>query len=210
MKQEHKLVAELYRYLAPFIDAKHPVYISLDGQAATTGVKEGTFSDSTVPDLWFTLLAATAKTLIEAKTIDKRGRALLMQSQLQAWRSNGNGAHKPTFWVATNLAFDRFYFWSHTEFLPMLDKTTAKANTLTLQPPKSQRKFLSVDALALYILRQVQPYPRRFSCCRRCHGPAHRQRWQRHDCVHRTASRGSAVGTYGRLQCFHRPAIACR
>jgi hypothetical protein len=31
MKQERKLVAELYRYIAPFIDTEHDVYISLDG-----------------------------------------------------------------------------------------------------------------------------------------------------------------------------------
>lgn len=155
MKQEHKLVAELYRYLAPFIDTEQDVYISLDGQAALAGVSKGTFSDSTVPDLWFTLLGAKATTLIEAKTIDTNGRALLMQSQLQAWRSNGNGAHMPAFWVATNRPFDRFYFWSHAEFLPILDKTAATGNTVTLLPPKGQKEFLSVNALALHILRQV-------------------------------------------------------
>ena len=155
MKQEHKLVAELYRYLAPFIDTEHDVFISLDGQAAMTGVNKGTFLDSTVPDLWFTLVAATATTLVEAKTIDTNGRALLMQSQLQAWRSNGTGAHKPAFWVATNRAFDRFYFWSHAEFLPILDNTAATGNTVTLLPPKSKKEFLNVSALALHILRQV-------------------------------------------------------
>jgi hypothetical protein len=154
MKQEHKLVAELYRYLAPFINVEHDVYISLDGQAAMMGVGKGTFTDSTVPDLWFTLLEATEPTLIEAKTIDTNGRALLMQSQLQAWRSNGNGAHKPAYWVATNRAFDRFFFWSHGEFLPILDRTAATGNTVTLLPPKSHEEFSSVSSLALHILRQ--------------------------------------------------------
>ena len=154
MKQEHKLVAELYRYLAPFINIDHDVFVSLDGQAALSGVEKGTFSDSTVPDLWFTLVGAAEPTLIEAKTIDTNGRALLMQSQLQAWRSNGNGSHKPIYWVATNRAFDRFFFWSHGEFLPILDTTSAKANTLTLLPPRSSKEFSNVSALALHVLRQ--------------------------------------------------------
>jgi hypothetical protein len=154
MKQEHKLVAELYRYLAPFVNIEHDIFISLDGQAAMTGVEKGTFSDSTVPDLWFTLLGNTAPTLIEAKTIDTNGRALLMQSQLKAWRSNGGGAHKPAYWVATNRAFNRFYFWSHNEFLPVLDNTTAAGNTLTLLPPKTSKEFSCVSALALHTLRQ--------------------------------------------------------
>lgn len=154
MKQEHKLVAELYRYLAPFINIEHDVFVSLDGQAAMSGVGKGTFSDSTVPDLWFTLLGAAEPTLIEAKTIDTNGRALLMQSQLQAWRSNGNGAHRPAYWAATNRAFDKFFFWSHGDFLPILDKTAATGNTVTLLPPKSHKAFLSVSALALHVLRQ--------------------------------------------------------
>lgn len=155
MKQEHKLVAELYRYLAPFIDVEREIYISLDGQAAMTGVSKGTFVDGTIPDLWFTLLSANKPTLVEAKTIDTNGRLLLMQSQLQAWRSTGNGAHKPEFWVATNRAFDTFFFWSHVEFLPILDQTLATTKTLTLLPPKSRQEFRSPAALALHLLRQV-------------------------------------------------------
>jgi hypothetical protein len=153
MKQEHKLVAELYRYLAPFIDIEHEIYISLDGQAALTAVGKGIFVDGTVPDLWFTLIAAMAPTLIEAKTIHTDGRLLLMQSQLKAWRGAGAGAHKPDFWVATNRAFDKFYFWSHIDFLPILDATSARGKTLTLMPPLSRREFSSANALALHILR---------------------------------------------------------
>ena len=154
MKQEHKLVAELYRPLAPFINIDRDFFVSLDGQAALSGVRNGTFSDSTVPDLWFTFVESTEPTLIEAKTIDANARALLMQSQLQAWRSNGNGSHRPIYWVATNRAFDKFFFWSHGEFLPILDTTTAKAKTVTLLPPQSRNEFSSVNALALHVLRQ--------------------------------------------------------
>jgi hypothetical protein len=34
MKQEQRLVAGVYRFLAPFVDITKPIYISLDGQAA--------------------------------------------------------------------------------------------------------------------------------------------------------------------------------
>jgi len=77
-----------------------------------------------------------------------------MQSQLRSWRSDGSGAHKPAYWVATNRAFDRFFFWSHNEFLPVLDNTKATGNTLTLLPPQTKREFSSVSALALHTLRQ--------------------------------------------------------
>jgi hypothetical protein len=155
MKQEHKLVAELYRYLAPFIDTEKDVFVSLDGQAAMVGVTSGVFSDSTIPDLWFTLVGAVNPTLVEAKTIDTNGRTLLMQSQLQAWRSNGTGAHKPVSWAATNREFNRFYYWAHSEFLPRLDGTEATGNTLTLLPPDTKKEFTSVNALALHLLRQA-------------------------------------------------------
>lgn len=156
MKQEHKLVAELYRYLAPFINVERDIYISLDGQAAMNGVNKGTFVDGTIPDLWFTLLGASMPTLVEAKTIDTNGRLLLMQSQLKAWRSDGIGAHKPDFWVATNRAFDTFFFWSHAEFLPVLARTAASTNTLTLLPPARRLKFPCAATLALHILRESQ------------------------------------------------------
>lgn len=155
MKQEHKLVAELYRYIAPFINTENDVYISLDGQAAMVGVNNGAFMDSTVPDLWFTFVGSITPTLVEAKTIDTNGRTLLMQSQLQAWRTNGSGAHKPMFWVAVNREFNHFYFWKHDDFLARLDNTRAAGNTVTLLPPEEREEFTSLSALALYLLRQA-------------------------------------------------------
>ncbi len=67
MKQEHRLVAELYRFIGPFINTTKDIYVSLDGQAADTAVLAGRFKDAALPDLWFTLVGATAPTLIEAK-----------------------------------------------------------------------------------------------------------------------------------------------
>jgi hypothetical protein len=154
MKQEHRLVAELYRFIAPFIDTTKDIFVSLDGQAASTATKAGRFADAALPDLWFTFLGAGTRTLIEAKIIENEGKALLMQSQLAAWRSSGSGAYKPKYWVAANRSFDRFYFWKHEQFLSILDKSNAKTNTLTLYPPPERVEFLSIPQLALHLLRE--------------------------------------------------------
>jgi hypothetical protein len=45
--------------------------------------------------LWFSLIGSKVPTLIEAKIIDTDGGALIMQSQLKAWRSIGTGSNKP-------------------------------------------------------------------------------------------------------------------
>jgi hypothetical protein len=152
MKQEQKLVAELYRYLAPFIDTEQKVYISLDGQAARTAVGKGTFSDGTIPDLWFTLLGKETATLVEAKTVNAKDKSLLMQTQIRAWRHKGTGAHVPQYWVATNRDFDNFYFWKHEDFLPILNRTKAKGNA-DLSMPTCRMEFRSIAALALHVLR---------------------------------------------------------
>lgn len=159
MKQEQRLVAEIYRFLAPFIDTKKDLYVSLDGQAADTAVAAGRFTDAALPDLWFTLVGASSKTLIEAKIIEDRGGALLMQRQLSAWRSAGRGAYKPQFWVASNRSFNTFYFWNHEDFLPALDKSKATGKTLTLRPPSTRLSFKSVPELALHILRSAMHTP---------------------------------------------------
>ncbi|RDI99294.1 hypothetical protein DVT68_00040 [Dyella solisilvae] len=152
MKQEHRLVAEIYRYLAPFIDTSHDLYLSLDGQAATSAVKAGHFVDADIPDMWFTLVGATLPIRIEAKVLDGN-RAMLMQSQLAAWRSSGGGAYKPEFWVAANREFKTFYFWHHADFLPSLDQSAATGATLTLAAPKAKLSFATVPELALHLLR---------------------------------------------------------
>lgn len=155
MKQEHRLVAELYRLIAPFIDTTKDIYISLDGQAADTAVLAGRFKDSALPDLWFSLVGTDTPTLIEAKIIESTGKAQLMQSQLKAWRSMGHGAYKPQYWVAANRSFDRFYFWSHEEFLPNLDKSKATTKTLSMGSPSSRLEFNNISELALHVLRRA-------------------------------------------------------
>ncbi|HDS1556794.1 hypothetical protein A7X93_01350 [Stenotrophomonas maltophilia] len=153
MKQEHRLVAELYRFIAPFIEISRDFYLCLDGQAAGTATKAGRFLDSNIPDLWFTLVGATEPLLIEAKILDK-GKALVMQSQLAAWRTSGTSAYKPRYWVAANREFNEFYFWSHHHFLPILDNSKATGN-IELTAPKQRIAFNSISELALHILREA-------------------------------------------------------
>lgn len=156
MKQENRLVAELYRFLAPFIDTSKDIYVCLDGQAAATAVAAEKFIDATLPDLWVTFVGDFWRTLIEVKISEDEGGVLLMQSQLSAWRSSGGGAYKPKIWVAANRSFNEFYFWAHADFLPALDRTKAKGKTITLRPPSSKLAFKHVSELALHILRETK------------------------------------------------------
>jgi hypothetical protein len=113
----------------------------------------GHFIDGTLPDLWFTLVGMSSSMLIEAKALDRKGKVLLMQSQLRAWRSNGLGGHKPQHWIAASNSFDAFYIWSHADFLPILDATASRQDTVNLGPPTSKMHFSSISQLALAILR---------------------------------------------------------
>lgn len=94
MKQEHRLVAEVYRFLAPFIDASKDIYLCLDGQAAKTAVTAGRFSDPDIPDMWFTLVGSDRPFRMEAKILDGNA-ATLMSSQIRAWRSGGSSKYPP-------------------------------------------------------------------------------------------------------------------
>lgn len=156
MKQEQRLVAEVYRYLAPFIDTSKDVFVSLDGQAAILGVKQGRLEASTIPDLWFTIVGAKVPLLIEAKALDRNDRVLLMQSQLKSWRSNGAGKHKPNCWIAVSNSFDAFYIWEHADFVYALDKTKNKQATISLTCPEIRREFRGVSELSMAILCRAQ------------------------------------------------------
>ncbi len=130
------------------------IYVSLDGQAAEMGVQQGMFMHATIPDLWFTLSGSQTPSLIEAKIVDD-GRVLIMQSQLSAWRSNGSGAHRPQAWIAADRTFERFFYWSHTAFLPRLDATRARTPTLQLRLPDTYSEFHDISQLALHIIRNA-------------------------------------------------------
>lgn len=156
MKQEHRFVAELYRYLSPFIDSNKPIYLSLDGIAASKGVQEKLFKDADVPDLWFYLIGASTVTQIEAKVVDHRGRVTLGQRQLNAWRTGGRGKHKPSAWIATDINFKLFYYWEHNHFLPALDACRSKQQYVHLRAPTNVFSCNDIRKLALRILRVIQ------------------------------------------------------
>ena len=89
-KQEHRFVAERYRFLAPFVDSQlNDVYLSLDGQAALQGRDQGFFEDQHVPDLWFTLIGQSKPTLIEAKILRSDGKVNIGRGQLSHWEKVG-------------------------------------------------------------------------------------------------------------------------
>lgn len=157
MKQEQRLVAEVYRFLAPFMDTTKRIYVSLDGQAAEMGVQQGILQHPTIPDLWFNFVGAQSPTLIEAKIVHD-GKLLVMQSQLQAWRSVGTGAHRPIAWIAATKSFDRFFFWTHNDFLLRLDTTRAKTPTVPLRLPDKYHEFQHPNELALQIIQNSELY----------------------------------------------------
>jgi hypothetical protein len=152
MKQEHRLVAEIYRFLAPFIDAREEIYLCLDGQAARSGVNDGRFSDPDVPDMWFTLVGASRPFRLEAKILDGNA-ATLMSSQIRAWRTAGSSKYSPDAWIAANRSFDKFYFWPHSIFIGQLDKCSATQLSHKLAAPKDKLLFSSLSELSLHVLR---------------------------------------------------------
>lgn len=153
MKQESRFVAELYRYLAPFIDTNSPFYLSLDGIAARKGVSDRVFADPDVPDLWFTFAGSRRLTLLEAKVLGADRSVTVTRGQLAAWRSIGSGQHKPTAWVATDEGFTVFFYWKHTEFLTKLDASTEAAQYPKIKIPDVREEFPEVRQLALHVLR---------------------------------------------------------
>ena len=160
MRQENKFVAELYRYLAPFIDTKKTIHLSLDGMAAKNGVNQGILDDADVPDFWFTLIGSGHQTLLEAKTLTKNNQVTLGSNQVSSWRAQGSGKHRPHAWVAVSLDFKTFYFWSHQDFLEHLNKLKIlrKYNPFTIPDKvKNLQSFETVEELALHILRYFSP-----------------------------------------------------
>lgn len=159
MKQEQRLVAELYRYLAPFFDTSKDVYVSLDGRAALTGVQRGRLSDGTVPDLWFTLAGSELPTRLEAKALDTSRKVLLMQNQLKAWRCSGVGHYTPDLWVAASHGFDAFYLWEQAEFASLLERSRNRQKTVPFSMPAGHRTYATVAELALAVLRHDKARP---------------------------------------------------
>jgi hypothetical protein len=160
MKQENRFVAQLFHYLAPFVNMDQELFICVDGAAAGrhAGYKGARLIDPDLPDIWLTLLGRDKPTGIEAKVIDKNQAISVRQSQLKAWRTNGTGAYQPTFWVATDCHLSEFHCWHHSTLVHRLDRSASTVENVLLRlakyPPDHSSKH--VAELALYILTHHQ------------------------------------------------------
>ncbi|WP_061960142.1 hypothetical protein [Cupriavidus pauculus] len=155
MKQENKFVAQLFHYLAPFIDMAKPLLICVDGGAARAHAgKEGApITDQDIPDLWMSLVNDGDPFGIEAKVID-RNSISIRQRQVRAWRTDGTGHYRPAYWVATNRELSKFWCWKHTSMAARLDGTSSTTDNVILSVSKFPADYQtdSLSALALYIL----------------------------------------------------------
>jgi hypothetical protein len=155
MKQEHRFVAQLFGYLAPFVNEKEQIFLSLDGEAAKKGVRESHFKDPIVPDLWLTLLDGRALR-IEAKVVSWEKGFTIGASQRRAWFGGGSGAHKPTGWAVTNTALDEFYYWPHKRIVRRALKSINKGRYFLVEAPSMRRPmFTAYREFALFLLRNA-------------------------------------------------------
>ncbi|WP_157791894.1 hypothetical protein ACQCLI_20025 [Pseudomonas nitroreducens] len=155
MKQENRFVAQLFHYLAPFIDMGRDLFICVDGGAAKhhAGQVGAALIDPDVPDLWFYLVGKESPVGIEAKVIEA-GSISVRQGQLQAWKTGGIGAYQPSFWVAANRTLTEFYCWHHADIRRRLDESRSCGENVKMSlrhyPPGHRGNCLA--ELALYIL----------------------------------------------------------
>lgn len=155
MKQENRFVAQLFHYLAPFVDMERDFLICVDGAAATrhSSGEDARLLDPNVPDLWLAFCGHQKYTGIEAKVL--HGNSIsVRQGQLRAWRSDGSGAYRPRFWVATDIEIKEFYCWHHSTLLPRLDDTASSVPDvqLSLAGYPADHRSQSLAELALFIL----------------------------------------------------------
>ena len=151
MKRENSFVAQLFHYLAPFVDMEKELFICVDGATAAKYSPD----DPDLPDLWFTFCGHKTETGIEAKVINEKNSISIRQGQMRAWRTGGKGAYQPTFWVAANRALTEFFCWHHADFRPLLDSSNNKNDNVTRAVTKYfpiAHRSSKIAELALYIL----------------------------------------------------------
>ena len=159
MKQENRFVAELYHYLAPFVDIERELLICVDGGAAKhhSESDEGILKDSVLPDLWFSFVGQKDQVGIEAKVMD--GNTIsVRQGQLQSWRTDGSGAYCPQFWVTTNRDLSEFRCWRHQSMIDRLNSTNNTTDNVKLSLANYPADHISdsVAQLALFVLRSAE------------------------------------------------------
>lgn len=155
MKQENRFVAQLFHFLAPFVDMSKDLFICVDGGAAKhhAGQDGAALLDPNVPDLWFTLVGTDTAFGIEAKVVED-GSISVRQGQMRAWKTDGVGAYQPRFWVATNRELSEFYCWHHAEIRRRLDESSSSVDNVKLSLSKypPTHKGSNLAELALFIL----------------------------------------------------------
>lgn len=158
MKQENRFVAQLFHYIAPFVDTQQDLFICMDGGAAKhhAGREGSPIVDPDIPDLWLALVGKSECFGIEAKILDNRSISV-RQSQLRAWRSDGTGHYRPRFWVTSNRTLTEFHCWRHSSLIGCLDRTKNKAANVSLSLSRYPADFTSsgLPELALHILRHA-------------------------------------------------------
>jgi len=158
LKQENRFVAQLFHYLAPFVDLERDLFICVDGFAArqNSGAQSSPLLDPDVPDLWLAFVGHTQHTGIEAKIVDEN-RISVRQSQIKAWRTGGTGAYCPRFWVASDRPLKTFLCWEHSALISKLDATKSEQDNVTLSVVSIPRahESKSLAELALYILSKL-------------------------------------------------------
>ncbi len=157
MKQENRFVAQLFHFLAPFVDMEKDLFICVDGGAAThhAQLESSVLQDPDVPDLWFSLVGRGRPVGIEAKVIENDSISV-RQGQLQAWKTGGGGAYQPDFWVATNRDVSEFYAWHHDKLRARLDDTKSTVNNvkLSLANYEPDHQSNNLAQLGLFILTE--------------------------------------------------------
>lgn len=158
MKQENRFVAQLFHYLAPFVDMERDLFICVDGGAAKYHASRdgSSLKDPDVPDLWFALVGKPDCFGIEAKIIEGN-KISVRQSQLRAWRTEGTGYYCPKFWVASNRDLTEYYCWLHSTLVPCLNLSRNTTANVSLSVTKYTADYnsKSISELALYILNNA-------------------------------------------------------
>jgi len=157
MKQENRFVAQLFHFLAPFVETSKDLFICVDGGAAQhhSGQDGSALLDPDVPDLWFSLVGKESPIGVEAKVLEGNSISV-RQGQLQAWKAGGRGAYQPSFWVATNRDLTEFYCWRHSAMRDRLSESKSRVDNVKISMAKCRpaHRTTSLAELALYILTE--------------------------------------------------------
>jgi len=171
MRQEHLVAAKVFHFLFDHIDHDRLVVFCPDGEAAKRGVREGILEDQSVPDLWFYFLGGTRPLAVEVKIVEKDKLKFCGDGEPRAWHADGQGKHKPLWWLGADETQTTFFLWEHADFEEDLSglvgcgrTSGGRKKTLTLKLPAARQTFEQPAELAAALLawarKQSGIYPR--------------------------------------------------